>query len=244
MLPGLSLSLCKSVENKQMDQNQTYDQQTIEVMLRVISSDSNCIDVGCHSGVMLDEILKLSPRGFHYAFEPLPQLYSELVKKFGASKNITICNAALSEAAGSVTFQHVVSNPGYSGLKQRRYDRPNEVIQEITVEAKRLDDIVPASTHIAFMKIDVEGAELQVFRGAIQTIKRCRPVIVFEHGLGAADYYGTTPEAIYDLLANECGMRCFVMETWLASDGKDCLSRSAFCDEFRSGRNYYFLAAG
>lgn len=226
-----------------MDQNQLYDQQTIEVMLRVITNNSNCVDVGCHSGVMLDEILKLSPNGSHYAFEPLPALYKELVEKFNAYQRIQILNKALSDASRSVTFQHVVSNPGYSGLKLRRYDRPNEVIQEITVGTVRLDDVIPQSTRIAFIKIDVEGAELQVFRGAVQTIKRSRPVIVFEHGLGAADYYGTMPEDVFDLLVETCRLRCFTMKNWLESNGKDFLSRNSFCDEFRSGRNYYFMAA-
>lgn len=226
-----------------MDQNELYDQQTFEVMKRVITADSNCIDVGCHSGVMLDEILKLSPNGSHFAFEPLPELYKGLTKKFASYHKIKIFNTALSDSTGTVTFQHVVTNPGYSGLKQRRYDRPDEVIQEITVETMKLDEILPDSMRIAFIKIDVEGAELQVLRGAIQTIKRSHPVIVFEHGLGAADCYGTSPEVVFDLLTSDCGLRCFTMEQWLESVGEKCLSRNEFCDEFRSGRNYYFLAA-
>jgi hypothetical protein len=67
------------------------------------------------------------------------------------------------------------------------------------------------------MKVDVEGAELQVFKGTVQTIKRSRPLIVFEHGLGAADYCGTAPEILYDLLGGDCGLRLFLMEDWLES---------------------------
>ena len=65
---------------------------------------------------------------------------------------------------------------------------------------------MPKDFPIHFMKIDVEGAELQVLRGAIQTILKYKPVIVFEHGLGAADHYGTKPEDIYDFLVSECGL--------------------------------------
>jgi FkbM family methyltransferase len=212
-------------------------------MRRILSKNSNCIDVGCHAGVMLDEILKFSPDGSHYGFEPLPDLSEKLMEKFLHIENVLIKNSALSDFSGISNFQHVVSNPGYSGLKQRRYDRPNEEIHQISVKTERLDDIIPIAMRISFIKIDVEGAELQVLRGAVETIKRSHPAIVFEHGLGAADCYETTPEDVYDLLNDTCGLKCFTMERWLSKNGAENLSRNQFSDEFRSGRNYYFLAA-
>ena len=226
-----------------MDQNQIYDMQAIEVMRLSLTINSNVIDVGCHAGVMLDEILKFSPNGFHFGFEPLPNLYDVLKKKFRGMSKVEIRNSALSEASGVVTFQHVTTNPGYSGLKQRRYDRPNEIIKEIQVKTERMDDAIPEEMPITLIKIDVEGAELQVLKGGIRTIKKSQPVIIFEHGLGAADYYGTNPEQVFDLLVDDCGLRCFTMKDWLQSGGSLSLTRDQFCDEFRSGRNYYFLAA-
>jgi hypothetical protein len=89
----------------------------------------------------------------------------------------------------------------------------------------------------------VEGAELQVFKGAVETIKNSRPIIVFEHGLGAADYYGTSPENIYDLLSAQCGLKLFLMSEWLDSNGRLSLSKKAFCEQFSSGNNFYFMAA-
>lgn len=223
--------------------NQLYDMQTIEVMKRTLAHDSNAIDIGCHRGSMLLEMLKVSPAGRHFAFEPLPNMFAHLQADFGANPHVSLHNLALSDASGSVTFQHVVTNPGYSGLRQRHYDRENEQIEEIQVRTERLDDIIPSKTDIRFIKIDVEGAELQVLRGSIDTIRRCKPVIVFEHGLGAADYYGTSPEEVFDLLVIDCGLRCFTMKHWLETGGGDFLDRLTFCDEFRSGRNYYFMAA-
>jgi hypothetical protein len=55
------------------------------------------------------------------------------------------------------------------------------------------------------IKIDVEGAELLLIRGARETIAKNKPVIVFEHGLGGADSYGHTPEQVFDLLI-DCGL--------------------------------------
>lgn len=226
-----------------MDMNQLYDIQTIEVMKRVLAYDSNAIDIGCHRGSILIEMLKISPAGRHLAFEPLPDMFTHLKADFGDNPHVSLYNVALSDSSGLVKFQHVLTNPGYSGLRQRRYDRDNEKIEEIQVRSERLDNIVPNNLDIRFIKIDVEGAEMQVLRGAVGTISRSKPVIVFEHGLGAADYYGTTPEDVFDFLVNVCGLHCYTMGHWLESMGNMSLDRRAFCDEFRSGRHYYFLAA-
>jgi len=225
------------------DRDHQYNMQTLEVMQRVLQEDSNCVDVGCHQGCILRDMLRFAPKGSHFAFEPIPAMYQDLLKTFGSLENLGLYDCALCDAEGTTTFQHVVTNPGYSGLRQRRYDRPHEEIQEIVVKTNLLDNLIPKHIAIQFIKVDVEGAELQVFKGAIETIRRSRPVIVFEHGLGAADCYGTKPENIYDLLADQCGLRLFLMSDWLKSGGSAALSRDAFCEQFSSGRNFYFMAA-
>ena len=223
------------------DKSRDYDLQTVAVMRRVLKPDSNCIDVGCHEGSMLRVMLRLAPRGRHFAFEPLPGHFAGLQRTFARYPNVQLRECALSDAAGRASFQHVVSNPAYSGLRPRRYDSPDERVQQIEVRTDRLDDVVPHELPVHFVKVDVEGAELQVFRGAVETLRAHRPVVVFEHGLGGADYYGTRPGDIHDLLAGECGLRLFVMAEWLARG--PALGRDAFCDQFSSGRDYYFMAA-
>jgi FkbM family methyltransferase len=214
-----------------------YDTQTIAVMKRCLREDSNGVDVGCHTGAILKEMLHFAPAGTHYAFEPIPELYRGLRSSFPGVK---VFNLALSDAAGETSFQHVTSNPAYSGLRRRRYDRPAESVKEITVRTDRLDDVIPHGVPVHFIKIDVEGGELQVLRGALGTIRRNRPIVVFEHGLGAADYYGSTPEDVYDLLTAHCGLRISLMEQWLR-DGPS-LERAQFVDQFRRGLNFYFMA--
>lgn len=223
------------------EMNRLYDMQTMDIMKRVLKPDSCCIDVGCHEGSVLTDILHFSPQGQHYAFEPIPGMFKDLQAKFGQMPNVHLYDVALSEAAGTSTFQHVVSNPGYSGLRKRQYDREHEQVQEITVKVERLDVILPPSTRVDFVKVDVEGAELQVFKGAVELLKAQRPMMVFEHGLGAADHYGTTPEQIFDLLT-QCGLKVCLMGDWLARGDQAQFSREAFCQQFKEGKNYYFMA--
>lgn len=218
-----------------------YDQQTVEVMRLVLENNSNCVDVGCHKGEILDEVIKLAPEGLHFAFEPLPDLYTKLVDKYVKNPNIKIRGSALSDTAGNATFQHVITNPAYSGLKKRRYDRPNEIVEEILVNTEKLDEVIPRDIKISFIKIDVEGGEYKVLLGARETILTSRPVIVFEHGLGGSDHYGIGPELIYELLVEDLGMEVFLMEEWLGFEAK-YLTKERLAYEFYSGNNYYFMA--
>jgi FkbM family methyltransferase len=223
------------------DLNTLYDLQTETIMERVLDRRSTCIDIGCHEGAILDAMLRIAPDGIHYAFEPLPHLYAALAAKYASASNVRLFEVALSEAPGKATFQHVVTNPAYSGILRRQYARHDEEIVEIPVTLARLDDLVPPDAPVRLVKIDVEGAELQVLRGAEATLRRCRPYVVFEHGRGAADCYGTTPGQVFDLLAG-CGLRVSIMGDWLDAGETRTLTREAFCDQFETGRNYYFLA--
>lgn len=221
--------------------NDLYDAQTVAVMARVLAQGSNCIDVGCHRGTILDHMMRLAPGGKYFAFEPLPDLFAGLATKYANAPAVRLHELALGEAAGETSFQHVVTNPGYSGIKRRRYDRPDEQVVEITVKVAKLDDVLPSGIDIRLVKIDVEGAELGVLRGGTAMLHRCRPFVVFEHGLGAADFYGTRPEQVFDLLS-DCELRVSLMKDWLEHGSTKAFTRATFADEFDTGRNFYYLA--
>ena len=220
--------------------NVVYDRQTFAIMDKVLERHSNCIDVGCHQGDILKRMLDHAPDGQHYGFEPIPVFCTELKERYLSHENVHICCSALSDNVGFSEFQYVTSNPAYSGLKKRRYDRDGEAIQSIQVNTDTLDNFISSDLPIHFVKVDIEGGEVLFFRGAMQTLTRYRPYIVFEHGSGGADYYGHGPEDVHELLVVGCGLKISVMENWLAH--KPSLSRQEFLDQFHSGTNYYFLA--
>lgn len=53
-------------------------------------------------------------------------------------------------------------------------------MQVLQASVRRLDDCLPANFPVAFVKIDVEGAEAAVLRGMSRTLRAWRPVVVFE----------------------------------------------------------------
>lgn len=153
--------------------------------------------------------------------------------------NCRFFNIALSDRRGTSSFNYVVSNPSYSGLLKRHYDHPNEKDTQITVRTERLDDLIPADMPIDLIKIDVEGGELLVLRGAAGTLRRCKPVVIFEHGLGASEMYGTTPEQVFDIF-EQCGLRVSLLSRFLKKQGP--LSKEDFSRHFHQKLNYYFVA--
>ncbi len=217
--------------------NRRHDRDTIRIMKAVLRPDSNCIDVGAYRGTMLEPMLRRAPRGTHHAFEPIPELAEQLRTKF---PSVRIHNLALSDREGQTTFRHVLNRPAYSGLRERSYPQSDISIQVIPVQTQRLDDVVSPEFRVDFIKIDVEGGELQVLRGAERILRRCRPYLVFEHYRGAAEHYGTRPEMVYDLLVATCGLRISLLRAWLKHQRP--LSGEEFVREFVGSMNFVFLA--
>ncbi|HEU4765432.1 MAG TPA: FkbM family methyltransferase [Candidatus Eisenbacteria bacterium] len=215
-----------------------YDYQTIAIMRRVLTPDANAIDAGAFEGGMLRHLCRIAPRGHHLAFEPNPEKFKKLQAAF---PGVRVLPYALGERAGEVPFHRAIEHPALSGLRHRaKYWGENEPTEEIRVPMETLDRVVPPDDPLAFVKVDVEGGELGLLQGGVGLLRRWRPVIVFESGLGGADYFETRPEAIYDLLAETIGLKVSLLGAWL--DGAAPLSRQGFVDQFEEGRNYYFVA--
>jgi FkbM family methyltransferase len=191
------------------DERDRRDNEALRLLLVfALRSDSSCIDVGAHEGIWLEELRRVAPRGRHLAYEPLPQFAGDLATRF---PEIDVRNAALSNTTGETSFVHVRDLPGYSGLRPRDYPREVET-ETIAVRTVRLDDDLPSGFVPALIKIDVEGAERLVVEGGLETIRRHRPIVVFEHGPGAAEHYETTPADMYRLLHDEAGLSLFDLD--------------------------------
>jgi len=218
---------------------ETYDSQTFEVMGRVLSTDSIAVDVGAYEGTILAEIVRLAPRGRHFAFEPIPGLAADLRRRF---PSVHVCERALTNSVGSAAFELVVDAPAYSGLRRREYDVPDPTVQRIVVDTDTLDDVIPQGVPVAFMKIDVEGGEYHVLLGGLSTLERCRPVIVFEAAARSTGCYGVTASDLYQLVTRRLGMRLFTMARWLR--GAEGYSAEEFDANWVNGPDFYFIAYG
>jgi FkbM family methyltransferase len=215
-----------------------YDVMSEFIMEEILESGSTCVDIGCHRGDVLEPMLRFAPQGQFYAFEPLPGLFEHLHARFGSDDRIKLFNIALSDKKGTVPFQYVVDAPAYSGFRSTEAGGEKGASQTINVDTERLDDVL-GGTSIDLIKIDVEGAELQVLRGGLETIRRCKPFVLFEHEKHAT-CYDTKPDDIFDLLNEECGLSISLLGAFLR--GGKTLSRREFSE--LSSSESYFLAHG
>lgn len=217
--------------------NFAYDRETVEVMSRVLRPDSSCVDVGAHEGSVLQHMVKIAPFGTHHAFEALPHLAKELVAKF---PRVQVHQVAVSDRSGQSEFQYVENAPAYSGLRHRIYDIPDPKVNTIRVETTTLDEALHSDHPIKFIKLDIEGGEYHALKGAVNTVRRWRPLIVFEAGWKSTGQYGVTPDDLFMLIEGEFGYVLSTMRRWL--NNNPAYSQEEFRRNWNHGPDFYFCA--
>ena len=239
-LYGTARTLYRWVKPRRPDpvsqKNARYDAETVEVMRRTLRPTTVGVDVGAHQGTFLREMFTLAPGVRHIAVEPLPKMAARLQREFPDAR---VVEAAFSDRAGMAVFHHLVNSPTESGLRRVNSHGDVSVIEQVTVRVLRLDDVIASDETVSFIKIDTEGAELPVIRGAEATIRRCRPVIVFETGSRTTPYYGVSPEDIIETI-HGFEMQLSTMQRWLRGDAP--FTKRQFRRAFDRTTEFYFIA--
>lgn len=137
------------------------------------------LDIGADGGEF--SIAMLAASQSVIAFEPRPAQARALTTMFTAvGSAIRIEAVALSDQPGVTTMRVLDSDPGRSTIDVSNdlTDADGSPIRTIDVQVKRLDD--EHLENVGFIKIDVEGHELAVLRGAADTLQRNRPTVLIE----------------------------------------------------------------
>lgn len=151
------------------------------------------IDVGAHIGVVTAAVLRQCPAVHVIAIEAVPEKATVLRRRFPAA---AVHHCAAGPREGAVSFFVNRSRSAYSSLGKPVRDGD---IREIRVAMRPLDALA-SHQDIDVVKIDVEGAELGVLRGAEQLIAASRPTIMFESGPTHDDGLGYSKEALWQWL--------------------------------------------
>ncbi len=221
-----------------ISKNEVYDRLTKEIIKATCVQDSICIDIGANEGKILDWITKTAPHAMHYAFEPIPCLYENLKIQF--ARHAMIFPLALSDQKSISSFNLVITNHALSGLKKRPYPSFNQE-ENINVTTDLLDNIIKEDDKIHLIKIDVEGGEFNVLKGASKTIHNSNPIILFECGAIGGELYGFTASDVFKLFNEIYEYRIYTLKGWLHT--KKEITYTEFEKFFETGKEYFFLAA-
>jgi FkbM family methyltransferase len=161
-----------------------YESSVLRAVERFVSAGSYCIDVGANVGaVALALARQIGPSGRVLAIEPGPPYVARLRQNLRANprlvNRVIILPVGLSEAEGSLLWRPDPLHPFNAGLSQVH---SAAVPGELPVAVTTLDVVVARQgwERVDFIKIDVEGMELEVLRGARDTLESLRPVVLFE----------------------------------------------------------------
>lgn len=160
------------------------------------------LDVGANLGWYSVLLNRLSAPGAQiFSFEPDPRTYGLLLSNLAANEATRVkpFNIALGAQAGTATLRRYKdSNNGRHSLIPG-----DDIAGSITVPLETLDAFAAtqgiAGRRIAFMKIDVEGFEYFVLRGATQLLQQCQN-IVCEYSPQSLALAGEPPDALIELL--------------------------------------------
>ncbi len=144
---------------------------------KIVPEGAMTVDVGANRGLYTRQLARLSRQVL--AFEPAPEM-ATLLRRTSAA-NVSVHEIALSDRDGAAELFTPTSDDGLvHGLAslEHQHQSPGQRIVSSQVPTARLDTIVDQD--VAFVKIDVEGHEMNVLHGAIGLIDRCQPVFLVE----------------------------------------------------------------
>jgi FkbM family methyltransferase len=155
-----------------------------ELSAFLTEGDIVVVDVGAGEGTYTSVFAKTRTVAAVYAFEPLPAAFAKLCNAVRDYGHVKCFNLALGDANGRQALYEYASSDVSSFLKmeerQERLLRSSKTPSTVLVDVNRLDDLVKAGmvAQPDLIKIDVQGYEDRVIRGADSTLQRTRYCVI------------------------------------------------------------------
>lgn len=200
-----------------------YVESEICGLRQLVDPEDVCIDVGAAAGLYTIALANLAgPNGQVHSIEPLPFANFHLARLLGARAATNVCQHMVAIGAQTgVDIMHVpVGRNGFvtgrsflgrsAGGPDPNVEFVNQVAVNVTVDTLDALCVREGIERLRFVKIDVEGAELQVLQGGKQVIADLRPALLVEIEARHTARYQHTPEEVTAWLFD----RGYTMHTW------------------------------
>jgi len=155
-----------------------YEKEHTNFLKTIINKDWVCLDIGANIGYYTLLLSKLARNGKIYSFEPNSTNFQllNLNVYINDFQNVITNQIALSNENNYQNFK-ITKDSAFASFKNTER---SEVIDEVKVKTKKLDDYIQEKEikKIDFIKIDVEGAEKLVLDGAQNILQALKPKII------------------------------------------------------------------
>jgi hypothetical protein len=163
----------------------SFGKESRDIAVSYVTNFNEVIDIGAHVGIsVLDWSDKFK---MVYAFEPMLDHYKCLETNTENLNNVKLFNCAISDEEKTMHGAYRTSkNSGSFQILDSVYQQPKKKTprQIYEIESKRLDNF--EFLNVGLIKIDVEGWELEVLKGAVNTINKFKPVLLIEFTGGSS----------------------------------------------------------
>jgi FkbM family methyltransferase len=165
----------------------SYENDFLKIVSQYLDTNRDAVDVGANVGFFsIFFAKKIESSCKVLSIEPIPNAFEFLkknVKRNGCMQKIVLYNGAITDKKiGNVTLNTMEGREEYSsiGTIDKKYVK-NYKVNQVTIQGTTLDNLVyQYNIKPGFIKIDTEGAEFLVLKGALKTIKEFRPIIISE----------------------------------------------------------------
>lgn len=161
-----------------------FEKDEIAIASKYINIDSIILDIGANIGLHALNFSAMTKNGLVIACEPQPKTFRTLEKNIAQNdvKNIIPLNIAIAQSPKIAEF-YVMADDAYSSLIDTGR---KELSEKIKVLCTSVDGVL-GDIKVDFVKIDVEGLELNVLQSMCGLIQRYHPVIFCEIYKGKLD---------------------------------------------------------
>jgi FkbM family methyltransferase len=190
----------------------SFDPIELTLIRKIINQSFTVLDIGANIGWSSASFSKMNPKVVVHAFEPIPYTFDYLKRHVALNQcdNVQLNNFALSDSEGSAEFYWGQDETGSSSMKNIQERSHAQIVK---CKLKTLDSYCKLhNLEVDFIKCDVEGAELSVFKGALDTLKTSKPVIFTEMLRKWSAKFGYHPNDIIDLL-RPLGYQAYAFES-------------------------------
>jgi len=181
-----------------------------------VAATDICVDIGAHCGAWTWPLSRLVPKGRVYAVEAFPY-YARMLQRMCRllrRSNVSVCNCAATQSLGSARLVWR-NNRGERLTGFTHLAGAGESAQDtIEIQCRPLTTIVPPHewTRVRFIKCDVEGAELQVFKGATEILAKAKPMVFCEVCDDYCRRYGNSARDVFEYFEG-LGFRAFAADS-------------------------------